>query len=637
MNNPILSAACSSRGRKSILLLTASLALCSAQSAQAANQAWSTNTPGPANGNFSGINWKTGATTGVATPTNAAATGDALFFNTSAITTLNNDLSSATFAGFTFNSGASAYTIGGNAFTLGGNITNNSTNLQTFNNAITTTTNYTVTTKTGGGNVTLAGDISGSGGKFTLAGAGTTWGTLTLSGNNSFTGGLDTSNHGVIRLTNSNAAGTGGILIGNYTSTDTARLELSGGITVGNTVTLGGRTGTAIGILNVTGNNALTGALNNQTGGGSNNIQSDAGLLTLGTAGANWNSTVTNRSFTFSGAGNIAVVGNIRTSGVTVTKTGAGTLTFSGTGANSYTGLTSVNDGELDLGKTGVLAVVGNLTVGDNVGAANSAILKLLSSNQIATTSAVILNSDGRIALNSFANTVASLTSAGGNITSTTAGGNLTSTAAPAFSGIGNTIGVGATVTSSISATLAASGTLAVNGTLASGLDVATGATLSGSGTISGVTTFSDGTLTPGTAGAAGTLTTAALTFNAGSILSFDLGLDTATSDRVDVTSGNLSFAGSTTLNLNNLGTIGVSGGTYTLFSVAGTTSGIGNIAVSALDGYSSAISQSGNNVILTLTTAAIPEPSTCVALAGGLALVGACFGRRRKTANIAA
>jgi fibronectin-binding autotransporter adhesin len=160
----------------------------SSHSAQAANEAWSTTAPGPANGNFGGTNWTVG-TTGVATPTNAAATGDALYFDTSAITTLTNDLTGATFAGFTFNSGASVYTVGGNSFTLSGALTNNSSSLQTFSNAITLQNPQTIT---GAGNFSFGGNLTGAG-TFTKSGAGTLvlagTGTNTFS-NYQFSGGL---------------------------------------------------------------------------------------------------------------------------------------------------------------------------------------------------------------------------------------------------------------------------------------------------------------------------------------------------------------------------------------------------------------------------------------------------------------
>ncbi len=95
-------------------------------SALAANDVWIGNT----DANFATLsNWTGSVTPNGNTPVfGVAGTAGA---------TLNNDIAGATYAGFTFNSGASAYTIGGNSFTLSAGITNSSTSLQTINNAIT--------------------------------------------------------------------------------------------------------------------------------------------------------------------------------------------------------------------------------------------------------------------------------------------------------------------------------------------------------------------------------------------------------------------------------------------------------------------------------------------------------------------
>ena len=98
---------------------------------------------------------------------------------------LNNNLA-ALFAvnGLTFNAGASAFTFNGNALTLNGIVTNNSTSLQTINLPLVVAAPRTFTTTTGGGNLTLGGVISGTGG---FAASGT--GTLTVSNTaNTFTG-----------------------------------------------------------------------------------------------------------------------------------------------------------------------------------------------------------------------------------------------------------------------------------------------------------------------------------------------------------------------------------------------------------------------------------------------------------------
>ena len=95
-----------------------------------------------------------------------------------------------------------------------------------------------------------------------------------------------------------------------------------------------------------------------------------------------------------------------------LTKVGPGTAQLAGTSDNTFTGLTSVNDGTLTLNKSGTaLAVQGDLTVGDGVGGA--ATVRLLHSNQAATTTAVTVKSDGTFDLNGFTQTVASLTMSG--------------------------------------------------------------------------------------------------------------------------------------------------------------------------------------------------------------------------------
>ncbi len=189
-----------------------------------------------------------------------------------------------------------------------------------------------------------------------------------------------------------------------------------------------------------------------------------------------------------------------------LTKTGLGRVIFAASAANTYTGPTSVNAGELDLDDSGGVAVAGNLNVGR--GSGSPSVVKLLAANQIATTSAVTVNSDGTLALNGNDNTVASLTSTGGTITG---GGTLTSNGAITFNGTSttSTIGAGASVSGSTQATLAASDILTANGTLDDALSAASGAGINGTGEVGAVTLSGDNTLS-----SSSTLTTSGIAVN---------------------------------------------------------------------------------------------------------------------------
>ena len=171
----------------------AAAALTCSNFAEAANLTWVGNTT--ANFNL-GTNWN---------PAQLPVANDVLLFRAagSSGTTLNNNLTAALqINGFTFNAGASAFTLNGNSVTLGGDITNSSTSLETVGFDIATTAVRTVTLTTGGGNVTLGGVVSGAAGGLTLAGTG---GTLTLNNANTYTGATTTATNTTLLLNNANA------------------------------------------------------------------------------------------------------------------------------------------------------------------------------------------------------------------------------------------------------------------------------------------------------------------------------------------------------------------------------------------------------------------------------------------------
>jgi len=260
-----------------------------------------------------------------------------------------------------------------------------------------------------GTSTTFAGVIGGSGSSsFTKEGTGT----LTLSGANTYTG-ATSINAGTLIARNSTALGTVG---GGTTVASGATLQLENSISVGAEAL------------------ALQGTLRSASG-------------TNAYAGA------------ISGAGQVTI--------------DAGNFTLSGSGANTYTGVTTLESGTLDLAKSsGVVAVSGNLVIGNGSGAAT---VRLVNANQIGDTSAVTLASGGTpvLNLNNQSDTIGSLASANtaaavqlGSGTLTTGGNGGSTSFAGVISGTGGLTKQGA-------------GTFTLSGT-----NTYTGATTVGAGTL---------------------------------------------------------------------------------------------------------------------------------------------------------
>lgn len=141
-------------------------------------------------------------------------------------------------------------------------------------------------------------------------------------------------------------------------------------------------------------------------------------------------------------------------------------------------------------------------------------------------------------------------------------------------------------------------GMLIINGSTATGssVTVGSGATLAGTGTIGGtVTVANGGRIVPGNNGA-GTLRTGSLTLNTSSVLDFELG---TLKDSIKV-NGNLTLNG--TLNISSLS--GFNSGTYTLITYTGTLSGNGLVIGSLPNGFIGSVKASAGSVRLTITSA---------------------------------
>jgi autotransporter-associated beta strand protein len=369
-------------------------------------------------------------------------------------------------------------------------------------------------------------------------------GALTLSGANVHTGGT-TITAGSIIAANDAAFGTGLVTLNG------GMLATTGARTIGNNVSL--TSASAIRVLDTT--------------------ATFSGAIATG-----------DHALSLDGAGNGTVSGIISGSGP-VTKNGAGTFTLSS--ANTYSGATLVNAGTLRAGATGSLAPNSALTV------ATGATLDLNGFNQAIGS----LAGAGAVTLG------AATLSAGSDNGSTTFAGVLSGAGALTKVGAGTFTLSGANTYTG--ATTINGGALIVNGSIASssGITVAAGATVGGSGQLPSLTV--NGTLAPGNS--PGTLTiNGNLVLGAGSLYLAEV--QGAVSDRINVT-GTASLAG--TLRLVPLGGAYTFNSAYTLLSAAG---GLGGTSFSPVDttgsfgdGVTTAVSYTGNDVLLTLT----PKPLT--------------------------
>lgn len=229
-----------------IMLAGAIAASLVGSSAQAVTLTWS----GAANNLALGTNW---------VPSQAPAANDSFIFGVAGAggLLLNNDLSVGfSINAITYNPGAGAFVIGdssatpnlGNSFVLGGNVTNNSTSPQTINAPFTMTAVRTITTLSGGGDMILGGNTSGSGGGITKAGGGT----LTLAGTNSYTG-VTTVSGGLLKVTGTStgsafavsgaALGGSGSIGGAVTVSGTGGINLANGVIDATPMALGGTLG----------------------------------------------------------------------------------------------------------------------------------------------------------------------------------------------------------------------------------------------------------------------------------------------------------------------------------------------------------------------------------------------------------
>lgn len=307
----------------------------------------------------------------------------------------------------------------------------------------------------GNASLTFSTDLTGPG---VLRKVGT--GTLELTGAASYQGATQ-AYAGILALNNAgvNLAVSGGALqigdgVGAAGSAEVRLLDTS---EIPNTAPI---TIAADGVLNLNGKSEIIGDLT--LGGGSvntaNGILTLAGTVTvtatssidIGATSGAVNLGTADRTISVAAGANLTVTAQI-TGGVGIVKTGVGTLTFD-TGAvsvsNTYSGVTKVNDGGLILDNNKVDgALAGGLNVGDGTGAAGSAFVQLLQSQELPNAATIAVFADGLLDFNGKNDVVGAIGLTGGQVTTgagtLTLAGNVTVSASPVAASITGNVSVG--------------------------------------------------------------------------------------------------------------------------------------------------------------------------------------------------
>lgn len=223
------------------------------------------------------------------------------------------------------------------------------------------------------GSSTFNGVITNSSSVGNLVKEGT--GTITLAGNNSFTGNVTVLN-GTLRITRSNGLGQGSKTVFLNAAGASPRLELDGSaqaINLANTIQF--QTSNPAGsIVNLAGNNTVAGNLTLTSGNGNTRLTSESGALTVsGAISANASGLTLELAGNSTGANTISgVVGGSQP--LAVSKIGTGSWILGGN--PTYSGSTTVSQGTLTFAGNRTTALGGAISVGNTANQAATLVIQ---------------------------------------------------------------------------------------------------------------------------------------------------------------------------------------------------------------------------------------------------------------------
>ena len=443
---------------------------------------------------------------------------------------------------------------GGTIVFGGGTLQSSAANTEDYSANFSTAAGQTYKIDTNGQAVTLAANLTSSGGSFTKSGTGT----LTLAGTNNYAGGTTVS-AGTLMGTTASIQGAivnNGAVLFNQATAGTYAGAMSG--TGGLSINYGAGTVTLSGINSYTGGTSVS-----------------KGKL-IGTASSIQGAIVNHTSVEFAQSTDGTYAGSMSGNG-SLTKSGAGTLTLTGT--NTYYGLTTISAGRIITTVSGISSYGDR---GERNWVVNNAALEFSQSTNgtysgnIDGSGSLTKSGSGSVTLNGSGTYTGGTTVSAGKLAGTTSSirGGITNNAAVEFSQSSN--GLYSGVMSGIgSLTKSGSGTV----------------TLGGANTYSGGTTIDAGTLT--TVGSERLANSGAVTVASSAI--FKLG--------GNETIGSLAGAGTMELGVNTL-TTGASDSTF-----SGTLKGAGDLVKTGAGSFT----LSGNNSLASFSGDAYINGGTLV------------------------